>query len=383
MSADEQPELLLDATKVSDVLQVMSEDLVNSAAEKGTSFLTNDGERIKEPASAIMAETTCKLEADGAYYLSYGGHRLELSIVIQLRNKWATANSPTGTAVLKEWKSDSRRNPSPSSLVPTPTGVSIRPYNEPRGYKSWVKNTRHDHLEWEELLCVVFTIKLIPTPDPVPNRFDAHFKGADEGKSGEYTISGHPVARDKMFDMFQLMNDKFSTYSQSTLKLSPAEPHHPPDSKMYLQAARQVFVPNNLPLDEGRGSEYVDPFGILKVIGPRAAVRNNRIPEVTVRNHIDNIEQAMSFHQIHRLSTSETLFSVTVVPRASQKPCKDADANSKKCLGWGFRLVNVRVLGKREPVQPKSPKKSVKIRKLHDTDFELEEEVGSNKAQKT
>ncbi|KAL0570552.1 hypothetical protein V5O48_011405 [Marasmius crinis-equi] len=86
------------------------------------------------------------------------------------------------------------------------------------------------------------------------------------------------------------MNVKFSTYSQFTLKLSPAEPLHLRGSKTYFHATRQAFALNNQPLDEGRGSEYIDPFGILQIIGTQAGVQNNQIPEVTVRNHIDNVE---------------------------------------------------------------------------------------------
>ncbi|KAL0565277.1 hypothetical protein V5O48_016751 [Marasmius crinis-equi] len=226
---EEKPEILLDAPEVSRVLQVMPEDLVNTAATKGTSFLINSGDRIERPADVVMAETTVELDADGGYYLQYNTHnnyrgsRLELSVVIQLRTHWATANSPTGSAVLKEWKDfDSALDP-----APLPTGVKIYPLDEARGYKSWVKRTTLNDLKWEELL------------------FESHFRCADEGTSGEYTVSGSPVARDKMFGMFQLMNEKFS----SILRLSPAEALHPPGSAMYVHAARQVFVPDNEPLD--------------------------------------------------------------------------------------------------------------------------------------
>ncbi|KAL0570555.1 hypothetical protein V5O48_011408 [Marasmius crinis-equi] len=307
-------ESFLNWTEVSGVLQVMSEDLLNSAAAKGTCFLIGDGERIEEPADAVMAETTVEPDADGEYYFNCRGSRLEVGVVLQLRNRWPTANSPTGSAVLKEWKDAD--SDSDSRVVPRE--VAIHPLPESRGYKSWVKRTTFDGLKWEELL------------------FEAHFRGADEGKSGEYTVSGDPVAGAKMFEMFRQMDEKFS---------------------------------------EGRGSEYVDPFGILKIVGTQAGVRNNRVPEVTVRNHVDDVEQAMSFHQIHRLKRSETVFSVTVIPRAFLKQCKDD--SSKKCLGWGFRLVNLRVLGKRETPKPKSPEKSVKIRKLHNTDFE--ERAGTSK----
>ncbi|KAL0062591.1 hypothetical protein AAF712_010525 [Marasmius tenuissimus] len=341
LSADDEPntETLLNPLDVPHLLQEFSEALLERVAENGTTILIN-GERVKEPFDKILEACTVSPDPDGGFYLKYKGTLIELTIISMIRGRYGAINSPCGTAVLPEWRAE-------AAILPP--GVTIDDQKN-AGYKSWEKKTSIGDIEWTE------------------NIFESHWRGAPKGKSGEWATAGAPIAKEKMMRMCEIMNKKFSDHSKS-LKLEPAEHLHPPGHTMYAYASRQVFVSNNQTLDEGRGSEYVDPFGILAGLGAQADVRYNRVPEVMVRDHVNGKEDAMSFHEIHVLNRASTVFSITVQPRAFQKSVKDSK-NTKKCLGWGFKLVNIRIVGKRAPPPISSPQKSVKIRKLVETDFE-------------
>ncbi|KAK1220063.1 hypothetical protein PQX77_017189 [Marasmius sp. AFHP31] len=296
------PESLLDPHEVPHLLQELSETLLERVAKNGTTFLIN-GERVKEPFEKVLEASIVSPDPEGGFYLKYKGSPIELTIVAMIRGNYGIINSPCGTAVLPEWKS-------PGAILPP--GVTIVEQRKP-GYNLWEKRTSIRDIEWVE------------------NIFESHWKGAVKGKSGEWGAAAAPIAKEKMMLMCEIMNKKFSDHSKSALKLDPAEHLHPPGHTMYAYASRQVFVSNNQALDEGRGSEFVDPFGILEGLGAQADVRYNRVPEVLVRDHVNGKEDAMSFHEIHLLNRASTVFSITVQPRAFQKSVKDRNS-SKKCL---------------------------------------------------
>ncbi|KAL0057045.1 hypothetical protein AAF712_016332 [Marasmius tenuissimus] len=72
----------------------------------------------------------------------------------------------------------------------------------------------------------------------------------------------------------------------------------------------------------------------------------------------------MSFHKIHELN--HPIYAVTCVPRGFTKNVRDGS----KVLSWDFRLVNMKVLGKKAARVLGSPKKSVKVRKASEINFD-------------
>lgn len=83
---------------------------------------------------------------------------------------------------------------------------------------------------------------------------------------------------------------------------------------MYVLISLRRCLCLNL-LQEGRGSQYVDPFGVLRKLQHRD-FKFNRIPETLVVDHVKKDEKAMSFHHLHLLGPGIVL-QVIVTPRAS------------------------------------------------------------------
>ncbi|KAF5367898.1 hypothetical protein D9757_011248 [Collybiopsis confluens] len=121
---------------------------------------------------------------------------------------------------------------------------------------------------------------------------------------------------------------------------------------MFLYARRPVVVHSAVPLDEGRASEYYEhSTTALEIAGDD--FRLNRIPEVLVQDHEKKQDSPMSFHDIHLLGT-QAVFQMIVTPRAYVH-------NNR--LGWEFRLVTLKVLGKKRMEIASSPTKQVLKRK--------------------
>lgn len=106
-----------------------------------------------------------------------------------------------------------------------------------------------------------------------------------------------------------------------------------PDSKMFMMSRRSVLIDNALALDvcfysfellctsftsdyvqEGRGSKYLNPFGIIRAIGPERDFKFNCVPEVLVMDHAKKEEFLMSFHDLHLLGNNVGL-QLIVTPR--------------------------------------------------------------------
>ncbi|THU94955.1 hypothetical protein K435DRAFT_798506 [Dendrothele bispora CBS 962.96] len=107
--------------------------------------------------------------------------------------------------------------------------------------------------------------------------------------------------------------------------------------KMFLYAKCTVLIPNtdSSLLDEGRMSEYKDPFGVLARLGEDKYLKFNRIPEVLVMDHDKKDE-------------------IIITPQAYKH---------NKPLSCDFWLVSIKVLGKKHQSLALSPSKAAQKRK--------------------
>nr|GAT48225.1 predicted protein [Mycena chlorophos] len=138
---------------------------------------------------------------------------------------------------------------------------------------------------------------------------------------------------------------------------------------MFLSARRPVFVPDSAYLvDEGRMSEYDEAYNIPDITG-QADLRMNRIPQVFVYDAATKSEVEVSFHQIHKMPSS-AVYSVTIVPYIY---------THRGYTNWDFRLVSLRVVGKRLASLMESPRKLVTKRKLVVLDLSDDEEEPKGK----
>ncbi|THU82973.1 hypothetical protein K435DRAFT_807852 [Dendrothele bispora CBS 962.96] len=145
-----------------------------------------------------------------------------------------------------------------------------------------------------------------------------------------------------------LFKKKFEEYAQGQ-KTGLKKNTNGPD-KMFLYAKCTVLIPNTDLLDEGRMSEYKDPFGVLARLGEDKYLKFNRIPEVLVMGHDKKDEVPMSFHDLHLLGNTAVLQVITT-PRHN------------KPLSCDFWLVSIKVLGKKHQSLALSPSKAVQKRK--------------------
>ncbi|THV03151.1 hypothetical protein K435DRAFT_792034 [Dendrothele bispora CBS 962.96] len=80
-----------------------------------------------------------------------------------------------------------------------------------------------------------------------------------------------------------------------------------PASSMFIFTKRSVLIPNTAILDEGRASDYPDPFSVLSRLGPEADMKFNWIPKVLLMDHAKKDTKPMSFHDLHLLGSSTVL----------------------------------------------------------------------------
>ncbi|THU76782.1 hypothetical protein K435DRAFT_974292 [Dendrothele bispora CBS 962.96] len=173
----------------------------------------------------------------------------------------------------------------------------------------------------------------------------------------EYSVSRPPAtdfALASIKAIYDAVQKKFEEYAQGQ-KTGFKKNTNGPDDKMFLYAKRSVLIPNTALLDEGRMSEYKDPFGVLARLGEDKDLKFNRIPEVLVMDHDKKDEVPMSFHDLRLLGNTAVLQRI-ITPWAYKH---------NKSLSWDFRLVSIKVLGKKHESLALSPSnlKAVQKRK--------------------
>ncbi|KAJ6512933.1 hypothetical protein C8R45DRAFT_961789 [Mycena sanguinolenta] len=172
----------------------------------------------------------------------------------------------------------------------------------------------------------------------------------------EYSVSGTPVNRppfDFAKTVYQEIDHKFKVFTKELDKVTKKESTHGPSNSMWFFSKRSVFVNNSSPLDEGRASEYGDPYNFLEKLA-HSDVRFNRIPEVLIYDYTTKEYLPLSFHAIHLLPPG-IILNVTVTPRAYV---------SRKQLAWDFKLVNIKVVEKKKDDILASPQKMITKRHL-------------------
>ncbi|KAE9393401.1 hypothetical protein BT96DRAFT_999507 [Gymnopus androsaceus JB14] len=262
---------------------------------------------------------------DGSYGMyTAKGHqnRIELVFVIQPRSYSAFKNGPDGNAVLPLYKDPAQ----------CPPGITIEQLDNGQ----LVKKANWDGKEWK---CLVWE-----------NNFDKN-----KECSWEWTVSGPPASeksRDWVNSAFKAIESKFADAADQEMKIPFKNNKNGPADQMFVLARRSVVVDNAAPLDEGRASEYPDPFNLVQAIGPERDFKFNRVPEVLVVDHKKKEEFPMSFHDLHLLGNNVAV-QVFVTPRAFKYQQK---------LSWDFRLICIKVLGKKEASFAVSPSKSVRKR---------------------
>ncbi|KAJ3870788.1 hypothetical protein F5051DRAFT_447119 [Lentinula edodes] len=247
---------------------------------------------------------------------------LIMAIGIQPRSNGAYKNGPDGNAVISSYQDPAL----------CPIGVTI----EKTESGQLVKNAMLDGKEWR---CLIWKNNFEPKKE----------------RSWEWSISGPPATEESRAwatVVFKAIETKFKeTAKNEGIQFQPNTSG--PADQMFLFARRSVLVTNATPLDEGRGSEYPDPYNILTAIGPDRDFKFNRLPEVLVTDHKEETDVPMSFHDLHLLGKNIAL-QVFVTPRAYKHRGK---------LSWDFRLICVKVLGKKEASLAVSPSKAVLKRK--------------------
>ncbi|KAJ7615519.1 hypothetical protein FB45DRAFT_935900 [Roridomyces roridus] len=186
----------------------------------------------------------------------------------------------------------------------------------------------------------------------------------------EYKVSCQPLCPKDASLMWASTDGKFKELADEK-KWTKTDARNGPDTSMWFSASRPVFLPRSVGLEEGRESEYADRFQHLKLI-PDPDIRFNRVPEVEVYNEEKETYHAMSFHHLHELGPGLVLI-LTVKPRAytvNSQGGSDSDKGGSgkgkgkgtKRLQWEFRLVNIKVMGKKDVLN--SPSKNTLKRKM-------------------
>ncbi|KAL1698264.1 hypothetical protein EV121DRAFT_274558 [Schizophyllum commune] len=339
-----------------DALAVLTDHSVNNLAYRFTGLELNDDETTSlaiDDLEKVLSKTSLRLESDGGYYLFYQDERVNHSVVITPRSNWAFNNGPDGSAVLKGYN---------SSTAKLPFGLSFDPIPSDK-YVSYKKTSVINDKVWETQV------------------FESAFKNGSL-RAANWAISGQPCgpAQKIATDIFHAFKNRLS--DETVLKVTGATTlnkncPHDPEKSMWWVSHRPVFVPNNVPLDEGYASEYLDPFGILRDAGRGPDLKYNRVPEVLVRCAGDSGPEwaRMSFHDIHMIDRA--IFQVVCTPRLYVR------AKSEEAF-WEYRIVCIRVLGRRTPAVLQSPVKAVKKRKapMFDTAEQTEDEEDAPPAKK-
>ncbi|KAF5366659.1 hypothetical protein D9757_012763 [Collybiopsis confluens] len=338
LSAIDDDDDIYDLDIIDSALASLSEKQIEALA-KHTSFIgTKDGRLDGHSPAAILDKADVQLDSqDKGYYLQIKGDRLEFSVTVCPKSNYSWKNGPEGNLVLPKWK---------DSLSHCPRGITVQQYEIERGKSQWKKIVEHAGKRWESLL------------------WDSDFLG--KLRPFEYSVSAQPVdATASRFIMaaFDAIESKFSACSPSLkLKKEFKNNKFPPGNKMFLFAKRPVVVMNSTPLDEGRASEFFNFSGSGEHISD-LDFRFNRIPEVLAIDQKNKAELPMSFHDVHLLG-NHAVFQLIITPRAYVH----ADQ-----LSWEFRLVAVKVLGKKQVEIAQSPSKQVQRRKAVFIDLDEDE----------
>ncbi|KAE9388260.1 hypothetical protein BT96DRAFT_1004334 [Gymnopus androsaceus JB14] len=273
-------------------LNSLSEDKFSRIVDAATYIGTQAGGQLKGNAASIISRSLVEVGPDG----SYGMYTA----------KGAFKNGPDGNAVLPFYKDPAE----------CPPGITIERLDNGQ----LVKKANWDGKEWK---CLVGKITSTRTKN-VP---------------WEWTVSGPPASeksRDWVNSAFKAIESKFADAADQEMKIPFKNNKNGPADQMFVLARRSVVVDNAAPLDEGRASEYPDPFNLVQAIGPERDFKFNRVPEVLVVDHKKKEEFPMSFHDLHLLGNNVAV-QVFVTPRAFKYQQK---------LSWDFRLICIKVLGK-------------------------------------
>ncbi|KAF5361230.1 hypothetical protein D9757_013226 [Collybiopsis confluens] len=316
-------------------LTSLSEKQIKALA-KQTSFIgTKDGRLDGHSPAAILDKAVVSRDQDEGYYLEIKGDRLEISVTVCPKSNYSWKNGPEGNLVLRKWK---------DSLIHCPPGITVQKFEVERGKWQWKKIVEQGDKKWESLI------------------WDSDFDG--KLRPFEYAVSAQPVdevARKFITASFEAIENKFSTHA-STLKKELKNNKFPPGNKMFLFAKRPVVILNSIPLDEGRASEFFNFSGSSEHLA-EMDFRFNRVPEVLAIDQKNKAELAMSFHDVHLLG-NQAVFQLIISPRAYVHADK---------MSWEFRLIAIKVLGKKQLEIAQSPTKQVQRRKATFIDLDDEE----------
>uniref|UniRef100_A0A0W0FUN5 Uncharacterized protein n=1 Tax=Moniliophthora roreri TaxID=221103 RepID=A0A0W0FUN5_MONRR len=314
---------LLPATNVDSILKEYSEEALPELVKQTLFMATEDGVWIEGSFADIAAQ--CKIETglDGFFYPTYKGKPLECTFPITPHSTFAFNNGPDGSTVLEKWKEHD------AILL---IGIGIQHPGPNAKYPEYIKLARYNDIKW--------SVQVFPR----------HFH--NPRKMAEWHLSGKPITA----EAHQLAKDAHDANSQhklavTKLKTTFHKSHDGYGTSMFMMGHDDVFKEGNLPLDEGRGSEYIDIFHVLEGLRPQADVRDYSGSRPS--------DTPMSFHECHLLEKN-VIFAMTMVPRAF---IKSGAKENPRPVSWDFRLVNIQILGKRAPISFTSPKKKVKKRK--------------------
>ncbi|KAJ3992183.1 hypothetical protein F5050DRAFT_1715483 [Lentinula boryana] len=299
MSETNADDFIHELHKIESVLASLTEKQISRLAEHTLYIGTKNGRIDGHSPAAILEKATAVLDPDEGYYLHLND-RLEVSVTVCPKSNYSWKNGPEGNFVMADWKVD----------LFCPPGIRV---------------TRFD-LE-----------KAQPVNVGTRNFITASFE-AIEKKFKNLTLT---LPMEKQFKA-----NKF-----------------PPGNKMFLFAKRPVVIHNNVPLDEGRASEYFDISSASQHIS-NLDFRFNRVPEVLAVDQKNKVEQPMSYHDVHLLG-SQAVFQVIITPRAY--------VHSNQ-LSWEFRIISVKVLGKKELEIAQSPSKQVQKQKAVFIDLDDDDE---------
>ncbi|KAF9062388.1 hypothetical protein BDP27DRAFT_1336768, partial [Rhodocollybia butyracea] len=290
-----------------------------------TSISTQASGEIDGNAPSLISRCNVEIGPDGSFgmFTSTGiSNRIEIAFSVQPRSYGAYKNGPDGNAVLPRYL-DAAQCPSGITIATREAGQLIK--------EATLNGKQWDCLTWR-------------------NNYEKN-----KERTWEWSVSGTPASVASWTwatSVFKAIEAKFKAAAVD-FRLGFTPNPNGPDGQMFIFARRSVLVENAAPLDEGRGSEYLDPFDILRAIGPERDFKFNRIPEVLVIDHDQKVEFPMSFHDLHLLATTSH-FSFFVTPRAFKHLGK---------LSWDFRLICIQVLAKKQAAIAVSPSKSVRKRK--------------------
>ncbi|THU82123.1 hypothetical protein K435DRAFT_872651 [Dendrothele bispora CBS 962.96] len=364
---------VLDISDVQALLYPLSDTRL-AKLSKGANYVgTTDGPVANEKPLVTLKNATIELGADQAYYLSLGDQRLELSG--STRRHYYRVIFCTGGFFEK---SQHRRHGM----------VCLSKAFRPGHWRQYEWSISAQPISEEDRVLAVNIFNAINEKFEVfAKSKDIKFKGNPNGPASsmfiftkrsvlipntavldEWSISAQPISEEDRVlavNIFNAINEKFEVFAKSKDIKFKGNPNGPASS-MFIFTKRSVLIPNTAVLDEGRASDYPDPFSVLSRLGPEADMKFNRIPEVLLMDHAKKDTKPMSFHDLHLLGSS-TVLQLIVSPRAYVY---------KGELGWDFRLICVKVLGKKDLAVALSPSKSVQKRRQVFLEDDDDDEIG-------